>query len=87
MIVRRRLILPGLLCLIVLAALEIFAQSQYPSAMLAGLMWRDVGPMRGGRTFGRRRPRRPARHLLFRLGGRRRVEDRERRPHLVPDLR
>ena len=52
MIVRRRLILPGLLCLIVLAALEIFAQSQYPSAMLAGLMWRDVGPMRGGRTVG-----------------------------------
>ncbi len=25
---------------------------QYPSSLLAGLKWRDVGPMRGGRTFG-----------------------------------
>jgi photosystem II stability/assembly factor-like uncharacterized protein len=28
-----------------------FAQ-QYPAAMLGGLQWRDVGPMRGGRTYG-----------------------------------
>src|SRR5947208_13185717 len=24
---------------------------QYPSSLLAGLQWRDVGPMRAGRTF------------------------------------
>jgi photosystem II stability/assembly factor-like uncharacterized protein len=40
-----------------LAALAIFAQQrnangQYPAGLLAGLHWRDVGPMRGGRTFG-----------------------------------
>jgi photosystem II stability/assembly factor-like uncharacterized protein len=27
-------------------------QGQYPAALLAGLQWRDVGPMRGGRTYG-----------------------------------
>ena len=26
--------------------------SQYPASLLAGLEWRDVGPMRGGRTYG-----------------------------------
>ena len=26
--------------------------TQYPASLLAGLAWRDVGPMRGGRTFG-----------------------------------
>ena len=25
---------------------------QYPNSLLGGLTWRDVGPMRGGRTFG-----------------------------------
>jgi len=25
---------------------------QYPNSLLAGLRWRDVGPMRGGRTYG-----------------------------------
>src|ERR1700683_103435 len=25
---------------------------QYPSDLLAGFRWRDVGPMRGGRTYG-----------------------------------
>jgi photosystem II stability/assembly factor-like uncharacterized protein len=40
-----------------LVALAIFAQQrnaggQYPASLLAGLQWRDVGPMRGGRTFG-----------------------------------
>src|SRR5580700_10893944 len=25
---------------------------QYPNSLLSGLRWRDVGPMRGGRTFG-----------------------------------
>src|ERR1700739_5179791 len=31
-------------------ALPLAAQ-QYPAEMLAGLQWRDVGPMRGGRTY------------------------------------
>src|SRR5438309_9224135 len=25
---------------------------QYPAEMLSGLEWRDLGPMRGGRTYG-----------------------------------
>ncbi len=61
--------------------------SQYPASLLSGLHWRDVGPMRGGRTYAVAGHRRPARHLLFRLRGRRRLEDRERRPHLVSHLR
>ena len=32
-------------------ALPLAAQ-QYPATMLSGLQWRDVGPMRGGRTYG-----------------------------------
>jgi photosystem II stability/assembly factor-like uncharacterized protein len=28
------------------------ATGQYPSSLLAGLHWRDVGPMRGGRSYG-----------------------------------
>lgn len=28
------------------------AAQQYPAEMLSGLQWRDVGPMRGGRTYG-----------------------------------
>src|SRR5215470_16711832 len=28
------------------------ASGQYPASLLAGLQWRDVGPMRGGRTYG-----------------------------------
>jgi photosystem II stability/assembly factor-like uncharacterized protein len=44
------------LCLLALAGFEMFAQQsgaqgQNPSALLAGLRWREVGPMRGGRTF------------------------------------
>jgi photosystem II stability/assembly factor-like uncharacterized protein len=35
---------------IVLAALSVFAQT--PASLLSGLHWRDVGPMRGGRSFG-----------------------------------
>ena len=42
--------------LIVLLGIAVFAQSNtagpYPAGMLAGLKWRDVGPMRGGRTYG-----------------------------------
>jgi photosystem II stability/assembly factor-like uncharacterized protein len=52
MLIRRRwpivFAILGLLVLLVFAA---FAQS-YPASLLAGLQWRDVGPMRGGRTFG-----------------------------------
>jgi photosystem II stability/assembly factor-like uncharacterized protein len=33
-----------------LVACAIFAQ-QYPSSLVSGLRWRDVGPMRGGRTY------------------------------------
>src|SRR5260370_22070304 len=32
-------------------ALPLTAQ-QYPAEMLSGLHWRDVGPMRAGRTYG-----------------------------------
>ncbi len=61
---RRRLILLSPLCALLsplcalaLAGLAIYAQQtraggQYPASLLAGLEWRDVGPMRGGRTFG-----------------------------------
>jgi hypothetical protein len=43
---------------VALAAAAMFAQrpappsGQFPSSLLAGLQWRDVGPMRAGRTFG-----------------------------------
>src|SRR5580692_3610365 len=52
MMVRRRNLLP-----LALLALTVFAQrpsssGQYAASLLAGLQWRDVGPMRGGRTFG-----------------------------------
>jgi photosystem II stability/assembly factor-like uncharacterized protein len=51
MTVRRRWIVS--ISVLSLAAIEIFAQQrQYPGALLAGLQWRDVGPMRGGRTYG-----------------------------------
>ena len=40
-----------------LLGLALYAQQassagQYPSSLLTGLHWRDVGPMRGGRTYG-----------------------------------
>jgi photosystem II stability/assembly factor-like uncharacterized protein len=42
---------------IALLGVATFAQrsgptGQYPASLLAGLQWRDVGPMRAGRTFG-----------------------------------
>jgi photosystem II stability/assembly factor-like uncharacterized protein len=37
--------------LLFVSALSLAAQ-QVPSALLTGLQWRDVGPMRGGRTYG-----------------------------------
>jgi hypothetical protein len=64
-----------------LVGFGVFAQQTipagtYPSALLAGLEWRDVGPMRGGRTFA------VAGHGV---GRRWLVEDRELRPDMVPD--
>ncbi len=38
--------------LFALSALAGGAHAQYPANMLGGLHWRDVGPMRGGRTYG-----------------------------------
>ena len=45
------------LCLVALLGFAIFAQQmspagQYPGSLLSGLRWRDVGPMRAGRTYG-----------------------------------
>src|ERR1700722_16138321 len=49
---RRRLIYSTSIC-IALLGIAIFAQQvQYAQALLAGLVWRDVGPMRGGRSYG-----------------------------------
>src|SRR5580658_4616731 len=36
--------------LLIVFALSLAAQ-QYPAELLSGLQWRDVGPMRGGRTY------------------------------------
>jgi photosystem II stability/assembly factor-like uncharacterized protein len=35
----------------ILPAQQSTSTGQYPAAMLGGLEWRDVGPMRGGRTY------------------------------------
>jgi photosystem II stability/assembly factor-like uncharacterized protein len=48
----RRAALISSLCMTVLAGWTARAQSAtYPEAALTGLHWRDVGPMRGGRSF------------------------------------
>src|SRR5580692_5154134 len=44
----RRFFAPSLLFMFALS----LAAQQVPSALLTGLQWRDVGPMRGGRTYG-----------------------------------
>src|SRR5271165_2278787 len=36
---------------IALLAQQMASAGQYPGNLLAGLRWRDVGPMRGGRTY------------------------------------
>jgi photosystem II stability/assembly factor-like uncharacterized protein len=41
----------GAACLGLVFATTLTAQ-QYPAEVLSGLQWRDVGPMRGGRTYG-----------------------------------
>jgi photosystem II stability/assembly factor-like uncharacterized protein len=47
--------LSALFCLVALGASPLAAQqgtsAQFPSTLLAGLQWRDVGPMRGGRSY------------------------------------
>ncbi len=58
MVARRRwIVFLTPFCFFALLGFAIFAQQmnsggQYPASLLAGLQWRDVGPMRGGRTFG-----------------------------------
>jgi photosystem II stability/assembly factor-like uncharacterized protein len=42
----------GVLFGISLTAQESGSGGQYPESLLTGLHWRDVGPMRGGRSFG-----------------------------------
>src|SRR5690242_18039609 len=46
---RRWILLVAPLCL---AAWQMNSGGQYPAGLLAGLKWRDVGPMRGGRSYG-----------------------------------
>src|ERR1035438_5034248 len=53
---RRRIVVFSGLGLLALAGFALFAQpappgGQYPGTLLAGLKWRDVGPMRGGRSY------------------------------------
>ena len=53
---RRRIVVFSGLCLLAMAGVALFAQpsatsGQYPANLLAGLKWRDVGPMRGGRSY------------------------------------
>jgi photosystem II stability/assembly factor-like uncharacterized protein len=57
MLQRRRSFFLASSCLLALLVFGMLAQQrgsggQYPAALLAGLQWRDVGPMRGGRTYG-----------------------------------
>ena len=53
---RRRIVVFVALSLVALLGVALFAQQmgatgQYPGSLLAGLRWRDVGPMRGGRSY------------------------------------
>ena len=52
MIPQRRNLFPLILLALVAFAQRPAPSGQFPSAVLAGLQWRDVGPMRAGRTFG-----------------------------------
>ncbi len=55
-VARRRLIYVSAAALAAVTGLALWAQmsppAQYPENLLAGLQWRDVGPMRGGRSYG-----------------------------------
>ena len=53
---RLRRVPQTLLCLLAMLAYPLAAQQpgaggQYPASLLSGLHWRDVGPMRGGRSY------------------------------------
>ena len=53
---RRKIGVYGSLSLLALVGFAVVAQpaapaGQYPASLLAGLKWRDVGPMRGGRSY------------------------------------
>jgi photosystem II stability/assembly factor-like uncharacterized protein len=53
---RRWLVFTAPLCLVAWLGFAIFAQQtnpagQYPGSLLSGLRWRDVGPLRGGRSY------------------------------------
>jgi photosystem II stability/assembly factor-like uncharacterized protein len=53
---RRRIVVLSGLGLLAWAGFALFAQQtspagQFPGTLLAGLKWRDVGPMRGGRSY------------------------------------
>src|SRR3984885_10583627 len=53
MIIQRRWLIYSTLLCISLLGIAIFAQQgQYAGNLLSGLVWRDVGPMRGGRSYG-----------------------------------
>jgi len=49
---RRRLIYSTSICIALLGIAIYAQQAQYAQNLLAGLAWRDVGPMRGGRSYG-----------------------------------
>src|SRR3984957_13665172 len=54
MLARRCLVFLSSLFLLLVVGYGLFAQSnsgQYPASLLAGLQWRDVGPLRGGRSY------------------------------------
>jgi photosystem II stability/assembly factor-like uncharacterized protein len=52
---RRRVVLALSTAALALTGYAVYAQrsaAPYPANLLAGLQWRDVGPMRGGRSYG-----------------------------------
>ena len=51
MFFRRRILLALAAFSVVLIAQQMRTSSQFPASLLAGLQWRDVGPMRGGRAY------------------------------------
>ena len=63
------------------------AAQQYPADLLTGLQWRDVGPMRGGRSYAVAGNTAQPDTFYIGLGRWRRLEDRGLRPHLVSDCR
>ena len=52
-------------------------------SLFSGMRWREIGPMRAGRTRALAGVPRPAGYLLLRRGQWWRVEDHGRRPHVA----